>query len=264
MLPPAFPHCAPLPRRAVLLPTAAFSTNKRGYPALSRRHQELLADCFRRGVQVGGLGWLEATAGCSGARLLRSLVPRVPAMASAAPLQPPDKTDNHRSDMQVVLSGAAHHTPPPAGAADSSGSGGGSSGTAVAVGPDGGVAAVGEQHPLRPYWEYLSYCFRCDCTAVLLASTRVWLGKLPGRRVHVPPAASCLRCPSSSRPRLAGCLAPAAAAQHTHRITCRPSMHLDALRRKLAGTSEQELVEMSYRDYLQVGWGCFVLHAPRG
>lgn len=48
-------HPAHHPTRAVLVPTSAFSTNKRGYPALSRRHQELLADCFRRGVQVGRL-----------------------------------------------------------------------------------------------------------------------------------------------------------------------------------------------------------------
>jgi protein arginine N-methyltransferase 5 len=27
-------------------------TNKRGFPALSKRHQEFLADCFKRGVQA--------------------------------------------------------------------------------------------------------------------------------------------------------------------------------------------------------------------
>jgi protein arginine N-methyltransferase 5 len=87
--------------RAVLVPTAAFQANKRGYPALPRRHQEFLADCFRLGVQV-------------------------------------------------VLTGAAQHTPPPP-----------PPGNAVAVGPDGGAApAAAVQHPLRLYWEYLSYLFR--------------------------------------------------------------------------------------------------------
>ncbi|KAL4443757.1 hypothetical protein ABPG75_011494 [Micractinium tetrahymenae] len=40
------------PLKAVVLPTSIFMTNKRGYPTLSKRHQEFLADCFRRGVQV--------------------------------------------------------------------------------------------------------------------------------------------------------------------------------------------------------------------
>ncbi|EFN58275.1 hypothetical protein CHLNCDRAFT_142244 [Chlorella variabilis] len=40
------------PLKAVLVPTSIFQTNKRGYPALSKRHQEFLGECFRRGVQV--------------------------------------------------------------------------------------------------------------------------------------------------------------------------------------------------------------------
>lgn len=36
----------------MLVPTSIFQTNKRGYPALSKRHQEFLGECFRRGVQV--------------------------------------------------------------------------------------------------------------------------------------------------------------------------------------------------------------------
>lgn len=35
-----------------MVPTSVFITNRRGYPTLSRRHQEFLSDCFRRGVQV--------------------------------------------------------------------------------------------------------------------------------------------------------------------------------------------------------------------
>jgi hypothetical protein len=44
------------PLKALLLPTDVFTTNKRGYPVLSRPHQELLALAFRHGVQVGGNG----------------------------------------------------------------------------------------------------------------------------------------------------------------------------------------------------------------
>lgn len=40
------------PVRALLLPTSAFLTNKRGYPTLSRAHQELLTRFFQMGVQV--------------------------------------------------------------------------------------------------------------------------------------------------------------------------------------------------------------------
>jgi protein arginine N-methyltransferase 5 len=40
------------PVKALLLPTHVFSTNKRGYPVLSKAHQELLANFFRMNVQV--------------------------------------------------------------------------------------------------------------------------------------------------------------------------------------------------------------------
>lgn len=52
----------------------------------------------------------------------------------------------------MVLSGNAHHMPPEV-----------PGGNAVAVGPGGAVApaAAAEQHPLRLYWEYLSFLFRC-------------------------------------------------------------------------------------------------------
>lgn len=64
------------------------------------------------------------------------------------------------TEVQVVLSGAAHHAPPESAAGGMSSGG---SSAAVAVGPGGGVEAVGEQHPLRIYWEYLSYLFRWVC-----------------------------------------------------------------------------------------------------
>jgi hypothetical protein len=40
------------PVKALLLPTAAFLTNKRGYPTLTKAHQELLTRFFQMGVQV--------------------------------------------------------------------------------------------------------------------------------------------------------------------------------------------------------------------
>ena len=40
------------PIKAVLLPTAAFLTNRKGFPVLSRPHQELLARVFQHGIQV--------------------------------------------------------------------------------------------------------------------------------------------------------------------------------------------------------------------
>jgi protein arginine N-methyltransferase 5 len=40
------------PVKAVMVPTSVFQTNKRGFPALSRAHQELLTTFFQQGVQV--------------------------------------------------------------------------------------------------------------------------------------------------------------------------------------------------------------------
>lgn len=40
------------PVKALLLPTSAFLTNKRGYPTLSKAHQELLTRFFQMGVQA--------------------------------------------------------------------------------------------------------------------------------------------------------------------------------------------------------------------
>jgi hypothetical protein len=38
--------------RAVLLSRQAFLSNKRGFPCLSKRHQQFLARCFRHNIQV--------------------------------------------------------------------------------------------------------------------------------------------------------------------------------------------------------------------
>ena len=40
------------PVKAVLLPTAAFLTNRKGFPVLSRPHRDLLARVFQHGIQV--------------------------------------------------------------------------------------------------------------------------------------------------------------------------------------------------------------------
>ncbi len=40
------------PVKAVLLPTAAFLTNRKGFPVLSRPHQDLLAKVCQHGIQV--------------------------------------------------------------------------------------------------------------------------------------------------------------------------------------------------------------------
>ncbi|PNW85217.1 hypothetical protein CHLRE_03g176550v5 [Chlamydomonas reinhardtii] len=108
------------PVKALLLPTAVFSANKRGYPVLPKAHQELVAAFFRLGVQVVITG--EAC----------HAVPPPAAAAAAAP-------------------GAKQVTPAPAAAA-AVGPGGEPLGFTV--------TDPGESHPLRPYWEYLCFLFR--------------------------------------------------------------------------------------------------------
>lgn len=52
-----------------MVPTAIFMTNKRGFPTLSRRHQDFLADCFTRGVQVSmgaAVVWVPILGCCCG------------------------------------------------------------------------------------------------------------------------------------------------------------------------------------------------------
>lgn len=49
------------PVKAVLLPTRAFTTNKKGYPVLPKAHQDFLSTMFTHHVQVGlrrGVGWV--------------------------------------------------------------------------------------------------------------------------------------------------------------------------------------------------------------
>ena len=82
---------------------------------------------------------------------------------------------------QVVLSGSSHHAPPEAAAA--------AAGTVVGLGPGGTAVlnAPGQAHPLRPYWEYLSYLFRCG------AAARSFACALP----NLAPSLWCLHIPQS-------------------------------------------------------------------
>ena len=41
------------PVKALLIPTRIFTTNKRGFPVLSKGHQDLIAQFFKLKVQVG-------------------------------------------------------------------------------------------------------------------------------------------------------------------------------------------------------------------
>lgn len=46
------------PVKAVNVPTSIFVINKRGYPTLSKPHQEFVTTFFQQGVQVGWFtGW---------------------------------------------------------------------------------------------------------------------------------------------------------------------------------------------------------------
>lgn len=54
--------------KPLCLPPDVFTTNKRGYPVLSKAHQELLATAFRFGVQVILTGELNPNTGFIGCR----------------------------------------------------------------------------------------------------------------------------------------------------------------------------------------------------
>lgn len=102
------------PLKAVVVPTSVFMTNRRGYPTLSKRHQEFLGDCFQRGVQV----------------VLSGNPHHAPGLQQSHAPQPPPQQQHDP-------------TPPPP------------------PGTDGEAAPIGAaNHPLRCYWEYLSYIFR--------------------------------------------------------------------------------------------------------
>ena len=61
--------------RAVVLPTGAFLTNRRGFPTLPRAHQELLIDFWRQGVQVLSLHLAGSLRHLFKHQLFRALLP---------------------------------------------------------------------------------------------------------------------------------------------------------------------------------------------
>ncbi|KAK9820236.1 hypothetical protein WJX72_007776 [[Myrmecia] bisecta] len=93
------------PVKVIVVPTSIFVTNKRGYPTLTRPHQEVLALFMSHNVQV-------------------------------------------------ILSGDAKHQAPESAEAASNGE------VAVAQPEGASLHFAGETHPLRIYWDYLSYLFR--------------------------------------------------------------------------------------------------------
>lgn len=130
------------PVKAAILSTNCFMTNKRGFPALSKAHQELLTCLFQHNVQVLQL---QASGFLS--------VMKVIEMGSLILARLFDR--RHGKMLQVILSGRSLHNaqePTSTAAQDPSEYCGN---PVVKVGTDPGA-----DHPLRIYWEYLSYLFR--------------------------------------------------------------------------------------------------------
>lgn len=121
------------PLKAVIVQTDAFLTNRRGYPTLSKRHQEFLVHAFRRNIQVVLAG--EAK---------HSPDPEHPEPSTAAPLPPPPPSPP--SSSRVVASGGATEYPSLAESASMLT-------TTVNAPPL-------SSNPVRVYWEYLSFLFR--------------------------------------------------------------------------------------------------------
>ena len=135
------------PLKAISLRTDSFLTNRKGYPALSKRHQDFLAKAFYHNVQIilsgdshhpppvagdasdtvttnkGDLNGLTET---TSSFLSSSLgYPSLTESTTAPPLPPPPPSHSHPSEPSPN-----HH-----------------------------------HHPLRVYWEYLSFLFRKQAAA---------------------------------------------------------------------------------------------------
>eukprot|EP00200_Dunaliella_tertiolecta_P003160 CAMPEP_0202343186 /NCGR_PEP_ID=MMETSP1126-20121109/3419_1 /ASSEMBLY_ACC=CAM_ASM_000457 /TAXON_ID=3047 /ORGANISM="Dunaliella tertiolecta, Strain CCMP1320" /LENGTH=662 /DNA_ID=CAMNT_0048934227 /DNA_START=1282 /DNA_END=3267 /DNA_ORIENTATION=- len=110
------------PVRAILLPTHVFTTNKKGYPVLPKPHQELLSTMFNMSVQVIVTG---------------ECVHQTPQPVSLPPNPTPAELAAAAQQQQQNF---------------------------ISIDPTTGAGFTinnpGEAHPLRPYWEYLSYLFR--------------------------------------------------------------------------------------------------------
>ena len=108
------------PLKAVILRTDSFLKNRRGYPTLSKEHQSFLVQAFQHGVQIILAGKAQHT-------------PEQPAITGdvvPVPLPPPTQPPSDFPSLKDSLA-----TP---------------------------LNAISPQstHPLRVYWEYLSFLFR--------------------------------------------------------------------------------------------------------
>ncbi|BDA41363.1 Protein arginine N-methyltransferase 5 [Coccomyxa sp. Obi] len=111
------------PVKALMLPTTVFLINKRGYPTLSKAHQELLLTFFSHGVQVILTGESQVV----------SISPASVKSEQEAPHTETPSTG--QGDEQLAAGQTTDQTPAEA-------------------------AAKAAAHPLRVYCEYLSYLFR--------------------------------------------------------------------------------------------------------
>ncbi|KIY97450.1 putative Protein arginine N-methyltransferase 5 [Monoraphidium neglectum] len=93
------------PLKALLLPTSVFGTNKRGYPVLSRAHQELVHLAFAHGVQV-------ILTGDSKHRVAPAPTAPPPPPPSSAPKQPAGGAEGagggEPGDFPIVNPGESH------------------------------------------------------------------------------------------------------------------------------------------------------------
>ncbi|KAI8473882.1 MAG: PRMT5 arginine-N-methyltransferase-domain-containing protein [Monoraphidium minutum] len=126
------------PLKALALPTAVFGTNKRGYPVLSKAHQDLLSLGFRHGVQVVLTG---------------GPLHRVAPAPTPPPPPPPPRAPAASSSASPAAASASDPPLPAAAAAGPAAAGAAAPGDFPIINP-------GEAHGLRPYWEYLCYAFR--------------------------------------------------------------------------------------------------------
>lgn len=119
------------PVKAVMLRTESFVTNRRGYPTLSKRHQEFIVEAFHRNVQI-------VLAGPSKHSLSLGQAPQ-----EVSILRPTNSySEEAESDKSFDVTDIAF---PRLDAAAASGL---------------KATQVADSHPLRVYWEYLSYLFR--------------------------------------------------------------------------------------------------------
>jgi protein arginine N-methyltransferase 5 len=119
------------PLKAVLLPTHVFGSNKRGYPILTKRHQEAVQAFFRMGVQIVVMG----------KRVHAIPVEDVPGASSAPPpLAPPPSGGPPGLTLASFL--------PPL--------------SSLASDPPLGftITNPGDNHELKSYHDYLSFLFR--------------------------------------------------------------------------------------------------------